>query len=120
MSSIVVWNTCDKKTKAMQDFGDAEYKHMLRVEPAAVESPITLKPGEEWKGRLTISAVPSSYSSEQLVSHRIQFVFVAAHTAAKRTVGICSRKAGKTFGVYLNFFFSSTVSDYYRISCNLM
>jgi len=62
----VVWNPWDKKAKAMQDFGDAEYKSMLCVEPAAVERPITLKPGEEWKGRLVLSAVPSSYCSGQL------------------------------------------------------
>jgi glucose-6-phosphate 1-epimerase len=66
LSSIVVWNPWDKKAKSMPDFGDAEYKHMLCVEPAAVERPITLKPGEEWKGRLAISAVPSSYCSGQL------------------------------------------------------
>lgn len=63
---VVVWNPWDKKAKAMQDFGDGEYKHMLCVEPAAVEKPITLKPGEEWKGRLALSAVPSSYCSGQL------------------------------------------------------
>jgi hypothetical protein len=66
LSSIVVWNPWDKKAKAMQDFGDGEYKNMLCVEPAAVEKPITLKPGEEWKGRLALSAVPSSYCSGQL------------------------------------------------------
>ncbi|KAG4142755.1 hypothetical protein ERO13_D06G147800v2 [Gossypium hirsutum] len=36
------------------------------AEAACVEEPITLKPGEEWKGRQEISAVPSSYCSEQL------------------------------------------------------
>ncbi|RWW54809.1 hypothetical protein BHE74_00038584 [Ensete ventricosum] len=45
----------------MADFGDDEYKHMLCVEAAAIEKPITLKPGEEWKGRLELSTVPSSY-----------------------------------------------------------
>ncbi|CAL5011348.1 unnamed protein product [Urochloa decumbens] len=66
LPDAVVWNPWDKKAKAMQDFGDAEYKNMLCVEPAAVEKPITLKPGEEWKGRLALSAVPSSYCSGQL------------------------------------------------------
>ncbi|XP_066325657.1 putative glucose-6-phosphate 1-epimerase [Miscanthus floridulus] len=66
LPDAVVWNPWDKKAKAMQDFGDAEYKSMLCVEPAAVERPITLKPGEEWKGRLVLSAVPSSYCSGQL------------------------------------------------------
>ncbi|KAM0931058.1 hypothetical protein ACQ4PT_000562 [Festuca glaucescens] len=66
LPDVVVWNPWDKKAKAMQDFGDSEYKHMLCVEPAAVEKPIILKPGEEWKGRLALSAVPSSYCSGQL------------------------------------------------------
>jgi glucose-6-phosphate 1-epimerase len=66
LPSVVVWNPWDKRSKTIQDFGDEEYKQMLCVEPAAVEKPITLKPGEEWKGRLELSAVPSSYYSGQL------------------------------------------------------
>ena len=63
---VVVWNPWERRSKTILDFGDEEYKHMLCVEPAAVEKPITLKPGEEWKGRLELSAVPSSYYSGQL------------------------------------------------------
>lgn len=66
LPDTVVWNPWDKKSKNMQDLGDEEYKHMLCVEPAAVEKLITLKPGEEWKGRMELSAVPSSYYSGQL------------------------------------------------------
>lgn len=55
----------------MADFGDDEYKHMLCVEAAAIEKPITLKPGEEWKGRLELSTVPSSYRSGQLDPQRV-------------------------------------------------
>lgn len=54
----VVWNPWDKK--------DEEYKSMLCVGAAAIEKPVTLKPGEEWIGKQEISAVPSSYSSGQL------------------------------------------------------
>ena len=50
----------------MVDLGDDEYKHMVCVEPAAIEKPITLKPNEEWKGRMELFAVPSSYCSGQL------------------------------------------------------
>lgn len=64
--SAVVWNPWERKAKAMVDFGDDEYKHMICVEPAAIEKPITLKPGEEWKGRQKISSVSSSYHSGQL------------------------------------------------------
>lgn len=67
----VVWNPWDKKAKAMADFGDDEYKHMLCVEAAAIERPITLKPGEEWRGRQELSAVPSSYCSGQLDPRKV-------------------------------------------------
>ncbi|KAI8017386.1 hypothetical protein LOK49_LG04G00219 [Camellia lanceoleosa] len=67
----LVWNPWDKKAKAMADFGDDEYKHMLCMETAAVEKAITLKPGEEWRGRQELSAVPSSYCSGQLDPQRV-------------------------------------------------
>ncbi|CAN1165674.1 Putative glucose-6-phosphate 1-epimerase, partial [Linum perenne] len=66
LPDAVVWNPWDKKAKSIADLGDEDYKHMLCVEAAAVEKPITLKSGEEWKGRLEVSAVPSSYCSGQL------------------------------------------------------
>ncbi|XP_072990504.1 putative glucose-6-phosphate 1-epimerase [Typha latifolia] len=71
LPDAVVWNPWDKKAKAMTDFGDDEYKYMVCVEAAAIEKPITLKPGEEWKGRLELSAVPSSYFSGQLDPQRV-------------------------------------------------
>ncbi|XP_022715389.1 putative glucose-6-phosphate 1-epimerase isoform X3 [Durio zibethinus] len=73
LPDAVVWNPWDKKAKSMADFGDDEYKHMLCVKAACVEKPITLKPGEEWKGRQEISAVPSSYCSGQLDPRRVLF-----------------------------------------------
>ncbi|KAL9269983.1 putative glucose-6-phosphate 1-epimerase [Drosera capensis] len=66
LPDAVVWNPWDKKAKAMADFGDDEYKHMLCVEAACIEKPITIRPGEEWRGRQELSAVPSSYCSGQL------------------------------------------------------
>ncbi|PAN39938.1 hypothetical protein PAHAL_7G280000 [Panicum hallii] len=71
LPDTVVWNPWDKKSKNTQDLGDEEYKRMLCVEPAAVEKPITLKPGEEWKGRMELSAVPSSYCSGQLDPEKV-------------------------------------------------
>jgi glucose-6-phosphate 1-epimerase len=68
---VVLWNPWDKRSKIMQDLGDEEYKHMLCVEPAAVEKPITLKPGEEWKGKMELTAVPSSYCSGQLDPEKV-------------------------------------------------
>ena len=56
----VVWNPWDKKSKTISDLGDEDYKHMLCVEAAAIERPITLKPGEEWTGKLNLSLVLST------------------------------------------------------------
>ncbi|XP_055817170.1 putative glucose-6-phosphate 1-epimerase isoform X1 [Solanum dulcamara] len=61
LPDTVVWNPWEKKAKAMADFGDDEYKQMLCVDGAAIEKPITLKPGEEWTGRVELVAVPSSF-----------------------------------------------------------
>ncbi|KAL5216588.1 hypothetical protein ABZP36_007989 [Zizania latifolia] len=71
LPDAVVWNPWDKKAKAMSDFGDDEYKRMVCVEAAAIEKQITLKPGEEWTGKLELSAVPSSYYSGQLDPDRV-------------------------------------------------
>lgn len=60
LPDVVVWNPWEKKSKAIADLGDEEYKHMLCVDGAAIEKPITLKPGEEWTGRLELSVVPTS------------------------------------------------------------
>ncbi|XP_058772974.1 putative glucose-6-phosphate 1-epimerase [Vicia villosa] len=60
LPDVVVWNPWEKKSKAIADFGDEEYKHMLCVDGAAVGNPITLKPGEEWTGRLELSVVLST------------------------------------------------------------
>ncbi|KAG9448372.1 hypothetical protein H6P81_014500 [Aristolochia fimbriata] len=65
LPDFAVWNPWEKKSKSMLDFGDEEYKQMLCVDGAAIEKPITLKSGEEWTGRLEVSAVPSSYCSER-------------------------------------------------------
>ncbi|KAL3635655.1 hypothetical protein CASFOL_020202 [Castilleja foliolosa] len=55
LPDVVVWNPWDKKSRAISDFGDEEYKHMLCVDAAAIEKPITLKPGEEWTGLVELS-----------------------------------------------------------------
>lgn len=68
ISETVVWNPWEKKSRAMSDFGDEEYKQMLCVNGAVIQKPITLKPGEEWTGRLELTAVPSSFCTEGLGS----------------------------------------------------
>ena len=64
-----MWNPWDKKSKVMLNFGDEEYKHMLCVDGADVEHLITLKPGEEWMGRLELTIVPSSFCSDHFDLH---------------------------------------------------
>nr|XP_043622197.1 putative glucose-6-phosphate 1-epimerase [Erigeron canadensis] len=56
----VVWNPWDKKAKKMTDFGAEEYKNMVAVESAAIEKPIKLKAGKEWKVKQELSACNSS------------------------------------------------------------
>ncbi|KAK6260598.1 Aldose 1-/Glucose-6-phosphate 1-epimerase - like 2 [Theobroma cacao] len=64
LPDVVVWNPWEKKSKSMVDFGADEYKQMLCVDGAAIEKPVTLKPGEEWTGRQELSVVPSTFCSE--------------------------------------------------------
>ncbi|KAA8530189.1 hypothetical protein F0562_004898 [Nyssa sinensis] len=60
------WNPWDKKAKALPDLGDEDYKTMLCVDSAAIETPIVLQPFEEWKGRQEFSTLSSSYCNGQL------------------------------------------------------
>ncbi|XP_010555598.1 PREDICTED: putative glucose-6-phosphate 1-epimerase [Tarenaya hassleriana] len=60
LPDVVVWNPWEKKSKILGDLGDEEYKRMLCVDGAAIEKPITLKPGEEWTGKLELSVIPST------------------------------------------------------------
>ncbi|MBA0730886.1 hypothetical protein Golax_023100 [Gossypium laxum] len=71
LPDAVVWNPWDKKAKALADFGDDEYKHMLCVETAAIEKPITLTPGEEWRGSQELCAVPPSYCGGLLDARKV-------------------------------------------------
>lgn len=71
LPDAVVWNPWDKKSKAIPDFGDEEYKQMVCIEAAAVEHPIVLRPCEEWRGRQELSTVSSSYFSGQLDPLRV-------------------------------------------------
>ncbi|KAF2292265.1 hypothetical protein GH714_018364 [Hevea brasiliensis] len=75
MPDAVLWNPWDKKAKALQDLGDEEYKTMICVDSAAIETPIVLKPFEEWKGHQELSNVSSSYCSGQLDPRKVLYGF---------------------------------------------
>ncbi|XP_058113807.1 putative glucose-6-phosphate 1-epimerase [Magnolia sinica] len=64
LPDAVVWNPWDRKAKSIPDLGNDDYNHMVCVDAAAVEKPITLKPGHEWKGTQVLCLVPSSYCSD--------------------------------------------------------
>ncbi|KAL2347988.1 hypothetical protein Fmac_001988 [Flemingia macrophylla] len=55
LPDIVVWNPWKEKSRVIEDFGDEEYNHMVCVDAASLENPITLEPGQEWTGRLELS-----------------------------------------------------------------
>ncbi|KAK1323214.1 hypothetical protein QJS10_CPA02g01508 [Acorus calamus] len=71
LPDAVVWNPWDKKAKAMVDFGNDEYQRMLCVDAANEVAPIKLRPGEEWRGKMELSVVHSSYNSGQLVPQKV-------------------------------------------------
>ncbi|XP_020261541.1 putative glucose-6-phosphate 1-epimerase isoform X1 [Asparagus officinalis] len=66
-----VWNPWEKKAKSLADFGDEDYMSMLCVDSAVVETPIVLKPDEEWTASQELSIVGSSYFSGQLDPRRV-------------------------------------------------
>ncbi|KAA8525653.1 hypothetical protein F0562_007465 [Nyssa sinensis] len=42
MPDVVLWNPWDKKAKALPDLGDEDYKTMLCVDSATIETPISV------------------------------------------------------------------------------
>ncbi|CAN1187969.1 Putative glucose-6-phosphate 1-epimerase, partial [Linum perenne] len=71
MPDAGMWNPWDKKSKVVPDFGYDDYKTMLCVDSAVTETPIVLKPMEEWKGYQELSTVSSSYCSGQLDPRKV-------------------------------------------------
>ncbi|KAL7125141.1 hypothetical protein ABFS83_14G096000 [Erythranthe nasuta] len=55
LPEIVVWNPWEFEARRMSDLGDEEYREMVCVEAAAVESEITLNPDQEWTGTQRLS-----------------------------------------------------------------
>lgn len=63
LPDAAVWNPWEKNCRSIDDLGDDDYKRMVCIRAAAIENPIVLKPGEEWRGRQQLSTVSSSYCS---------------------------------------------------------
>ncbi|KAJ1694945.1 hypothetical protein LUZ63_011643 [Rhynchospora breviuscula] len=70
LPDCVLWNPWDKQAKKIPDFGDKEFRNMLCLQPAIIERPLKLKPGQEWTGRVQFTIVNSSYFSGPLEPHR--------------------------------------------------
>lgn len=68
-----MWNPWDKKAKSIGDMGDEDYTTMLCVDSGAIETPILLKPCQEWKARQELSIVSSSYCSGQLDPRKVLY-----------------------------------------------
>lgn len=49
-ADAVVWNPWVEKARSLEHFGDEEYTAMLCIEPANVNEPVRLQPGEQWSG----------------------------------------------------------------------
>lgn len=75
LPDTVVWNPWDRKAKALPDLGDDDYKIMICVNSAAIDTPILLKPSEEWRGYQELSTVSSSYCSGQLDPRKVLYGF---------------------------------------------
>ncbi|XP_076892504.1 putative glucose-6-phosphate 1-epimerase [Bidens hawaiensis] len=69
-----LWTPWDNASKAtVSGFADKDYKTMLSVASGVLESPISLKPLEEWKGYQELSIISSSYCSGQLDAKTVAF-----------------------------------------------
>lgn len=54
---VVVWNPWENLCSGMKDMPADGWRHMLCVEAAVAQAPITLPAGEEWYGRQTLVAI---------------------------------------------------------------
>lgn len=53
----VLWNPGPEKCAALKDMPPDGWQQMLCVEPARIQSPVTLQPGESWAGLHTLALV---------------------------------------------------------------
>lgn len=56
-TDTVVWNPGPDNARALQDFPDEDWLHMLCVEAACAAAPVALHPGQTWVGSQTLAAV---------------------------------------------------------------
>ncbi len=56
---VVVWNPWVEGARSLKDMPDRDFRKMLCIEAAAVETPITVSPQATWVGRQICTALPS-------------------------------------------------------------
>jgi glucose-6-phosphate 1-epimerase len=56
-SDAVVWNPGRQASASMADTAPGEYRHFVCIEPAVI-APVTLAPGQAWRGTNTLSSIP--------------------------------------------------------------
>lgn len=54
---VVVWNPWQTRCATLPDMAPLDFKRMLCIEAAAVNTPVRLAPGEDWVGRQTLVAL---------------------------------------------------------------
>lgn len=57
-SNTVVWNPWEQASAAIADMPPLGYRQMLCVEPAVIDEPVVLAPGESWSGLQTLTSQP--------------------------------------------------------------
>ena len=57
-SNTVVWNPWADACAAIADMPPLGYRQMLCVEPAVIDEPVVLAPGESWSGLQTLTSQP--------------------------------------------------------------
>jgi glucose-6-phosphate 1-epimerase len=63
-ADAVVWNPGAAKAAELNDMEPDGYRHMLCIEAAAIETPITLEPGAVWQGMQLLSVVDGTAASK--------------------------------------------------------
>jgi glucose-6-phosphate 1-epimerase len=54
---VVVWNPWEIGNAQISDMPPLGFRRMLCVEAAAIESPVSLAPGDSWSGRQSLTAL---------------------------------------------------------------
>ena len=60
---VVVWNLGEAKAPSMADLGAGEWRHYLCLEAGSIGQPVTLAPGESFKGAQSFACAEGEVSA---------------------------------------------------------